>query len=199
MYVCRCRTPKARASSGHSSPPWHVSLQLQSYSFQFSLLTRTFWPHPDAGMLVLFPPNDVFPKSQSIFSAGSSPGNIASSPPLPFLGNNLHPPSHLILINFHPNPFQSFQGGLGGFLCDEPDPGCPFWRVLQGEGQGYEQGCVSEKQDEGADGRGHEGLPWLACPCWRDWPWKLQVSPLARQQLKKKSKHFQACASSLWN
>ena len=127
--------------------------------------------------------------------------NPSSAPaPLPAI---LPPPRHyhfsaitstLLLIlyssNFLPNPFQSFQGGLGGFLCDEPDPGCPFWRVLQGEGQGDEQGCVSEKQDEGADGRGHEGLPWLACPCWRDWPWKLQVSPLARQQLKKRANIF---------
>ena len=66
--------------------------------FNFHFLPGLFGLIPDARMLVLFPPNDVFPKSQSIFSAGSSPGNIASSPPLPFLGNNLHPPSHLIIL-----------------------------------------------------------------------------------------------------
>ena len=44
-------------------------------------------------------------------------------------------------------------GGPGGFFCDEPDLGCPFRRVLEGEGEGDEQGGVPEEQDEGADGR----------------------------------------------
>ena len=70
----------------------------------------------------------------------------------------------------------SHLGGPGGIFCDEPDPWCAFRRVLKREGEGDEQGGVPEEQDEGADGRWHEGLPRLAGPCWGDRPWQLQVS-----------------------
>ena len=145
---------------------FHFHLK-SSFSFPFSLLISylLFCPIPAAAsMPAPIPVQWCFSKISIHLHPPNLPGNIASSPPLPFLGNNLHPHHHLfdqselsICLHLNPSavinpslflcnntlpshPFGSdmhlplkpphHPGGLGGFFCDEPDPGRPLRRVL---------------------------------------------------------------------